>query len=61
MKTERDYSHEHKVRKERKKRIHADIDRYQIDKFREFLKNNNVTFTTWLVNKMNEEIGGKSQ
>lgn len=54
----RDYTHEYNLRKKRNKRIHADMDIQIVEKFKEHLKNNDITFVKWLEQKINEEIKG---
>lgn len=55
---ERDYSHEYNLRKKQNKRIHADMRTEIVDKFREHLQNNNLTFVKWLEQKIDEEMKG---
>lgn len=54
----RDYSHEYNLRKKQNKRIHADMKTEIVDKFREHLQNNNITFVKWLEQKIYEEMKG---
>ena len=54
----RDYSHEWQQRIKRLKRLNADIDRDQVDAFRQLLKAQGITYTQWLQNKINQEISG---
>jgi cephalosporin-C deacetylase-like acetyl esterase len=52
----RDYSKEWQQRIKRLKRLNADIDRDQVDAFRQLLKAQGITYTEWLQNKINDEI-----
>ena len=54
----RDYSQEWQQRIKRLKRLNADIDRDQVDAFRQLLKDQGITYTQWLQNKIDQEISG---
>lgn len=52
----RDYSHEHKIRSTKKKRLVCDVNKIKAEKFDAMLKINNITFSKWLHEKINEYI-----
>lgn len=55
---ERNYSHEHKLRQKRAKRLHADIERDKAERFKGRLQGRGETFASWLNNQIDKEMKG---
>ena len=54
--TNRDYKREYELRLKRRKRLVAEIDREKTIQFEAMLKRNNLTYSNWLNNKINDYI-----
>jgi hypothetical protein len=52
----RDYSHEHKIRSIKKKRLVCDVEKNKAEQFDAMLKNNDTTYSKWLHDRINEYI-----
>jgi hypothetical protein len=52
----RDYKHEHQLRKKNRKRLVADIDKEKAQALENMLKSENMTFSNWINNKINDFI-----
>lgn len=52
----RDYSHEHKIRSLKKKRLICDMDKIKVEQFNEILKENNMTYSKWLNERIDEYL-----
>jgi hypothetical protein len=52
----RDYSHEHKIRSLKKKRLICDMNKEKVEQFNAILKQNDITFSKWLHEKIDEYI-----
>jgi hypothetical protein len=56
MSVTRDYKHEYELRRKNRKRLVAEIDRDQAQKFEAMLKSQNITFSNWINEKINDHI-----
>lgn len=56
MSITRDYRHEHELRKKSRKRLVAEIDKEKAQKFEAMLKSQNITFSNWITDKINDHI-----
>lgn len=52
----RNYSHEHKIRSIKKRRLVCDVEKIKAEQFDAMLKNNDITFSKWLHDRINEYI-----
>lgn len=52
----RDYKKEHERRKERHKRLIADIDKNKVESFQTLLKGQDMTYTAWLITMIDKEL-----
>lgn len=50
----RDYAHEHKIRANKKKRFACDIEKNKAHEFEALLKSQDITFSTWIKQRINE-------
>jgi hypothetical protein len=50
----RDYAHEHQLRAEKKKRFVCDIEKEQAQNFEAMLKAENITFSKWIKDQIND-------
>jgi hypothetical protein len=55
--TNRDYSKEYKARKDRQKRVYADIDKHKAAAFAAILAANGQTLAAWLNAEIDKVIG----
>lgn len=56
MNITRDYKHEYELRKKSKKRLIAEIEKEKAQKFETMLKSQNITFSNWINEKINDHI-----
>jgi len=56
MSMTRDYKHEYELRRKNRKRLVCEIDRKKALQFETILKNQNMTFSNWVTNKINDQI-----
>lgn len=52
----RDFSYEHQLRKEKKKRFVCEIEKEKARDFEAMLKRENITFSAWIKNHINDYI-----
>jgi hypothetical protein len=52
----RDYKHEYELRRKNRKRLVCEIDREKAQKFEDILKTQNITFSNWITDKINDHI-----
>jgi hypothetical protein len=52
----RDYKHEYELRRKSRKRLVAEIDREKALQFEAVLKSQNMTFSNWISEKINDHI-----
>ena len=50
----RNYAHEHKIKKKKKKRFACDIEKNKAHEFEALLKSQDITFSTWIKQRINE-------
>jgi hypothetical protein len=53
-KVNRDYSYEHRIRAEKKKRLVCEMDKTKAQTFQNTLKDHEITFSDWLHEKIDE-------
>ena len=56
MSITRDYRHEYELRRKSKKRLIAEIEKEKAQKFEAVLKSQNMTFSNWINEKINDHI-----
>ena len=56
MSITRDYKHEYELRRKSRKRLVAEIDREKALQFEAVLKSQNMTFSNWINEKINDHI-----
>jgi hypothetical protein len=59
LKKSRDYSKEHLMRKAKKSRLLADIEKSKADAFTALLSEQGITFSKWINNQIDKEIKGQ--
>jgi hypothetical protein len=52
----RDYKHEYELRRKNRKRLVCEIDREKALQFEAMLKSQNITFSNWISEKINDHI-----
>jgi len=50
----RDYAYEHQLRTKKKKRFACDIEKNKAHEFEALLKSQDITFSTWIKQRINE-------
>lgn len=61
IKKQRDYSLEHKRRKEKKTRLLVDIDKNKADAFTGALSKQGITFTKWMNEQIEKELSKRAK
>lgn len=56
MSITRDYKHEYELRRKNRKRLVCEIDREKALQFEAMLKSQNITFSNWISEKINDHI-----
>jgi len=56
MSITRDYKHEYELRRKNRKRLVCEIDREKALQFEALLKDQNITFSNWITDKINDHI-----
>lgn len=56
MSITRDYKHEYELRRKNRKRLVCEIDREKAQQFEAMLKSQNITFSNWISEKINDHI-----
>jgi len=56
MSITRDYKHEYEIRRKNRKRLVCEIDREKALQFEALLKDQNITFSNWITDKINDHI-----
>jgi len=56
MSITRDYKHEYEIRRKNRKRLVCEIDREKALQFEALLKDQNITFSNWIMDKINDHI-----
>ena len=56
MSITRDYKHEYELRRKNRKRLVCEIDREKALQFETLLKDQNITFSNWITDKINDHI-----
>jgi len=56
MSITRDYKHEYELRRKNRKRLVCEIDREKALQFETLLKDQNITFSNWIMDKINDHI-----
>ena len=52
----RDYKHEYELRRKNRKRLVCEIDKEKALQFEAILKNQNITFSNWISEKISDHI-----